>query len=66
MQLNNLYPELRCIVQDKGPVIQQAENIWADKNPTAVSKGLVQLNVHDFFEPNPVVGAKVYWLRYIL
>lgn len=66
MQLHAAHPALRLVVQDRGPVIQQAASAWACKHPDALASGQVQLSAHDFFAPNPVRGADVYWLRYIL
>lgn len=48
-------------------MLKQAEaEIWPRQNPTALKAGRVQFQPHDFFEPNPVEHADVYWLRYIL
>lgn len=66
MQLHGLYPNLNLVVQDRGPIIQQAVGVWQTKHPSAVSRGKVKLVVHDFFKPNPVIGAEVYWLRHIM
>ncbi|KAL8723916.1 MAG: hypothetical protein Q9166_008221, partial [cf. Caloplaca sp. 2 TL-2023] len=57
IQLSHLYLDLKFVVQDRGPVVQQAETIfWAKEAPKALA---------DFFAANPVKGAKIYWLRYI-
>lgn len=67
LQLSHLYPKLNFVIQDRGPVIQQAERtVWAKEAPEALSKGRVSFVEHDFFTPNPVTGAGVYWLRYIM
>jgi hypothetical protein len=66
MQLHNTYPELNLVVQDKEPVIQQALSVWETKYPAAIQNGKVKLAGHDFFEKNPVHGAKVYWMRHIM
>ncbi|KAK4206968.1 hypothetical protein QBC37DRAFT_105079 [Rhypophila decipiens] len=51
------YPELagRVVVQDREETIANAQSV----------KG-VQLQAHDFFQPQPVKGAKYYYLRAIL
>ena len=67
LQLSQLYPQLKFIIQDRAAVLQQAETIiWPKDNPNALVQQQVQFCPHDFFEPNPVKEADVYWLRYIL
>lgn len=67
IQLSHIYPQLRSIIQDRAPALEQAQaEIWPRENPSALKSGRVQFQPHDFFEPNPVQGADVYWLRYIL
>ncbi|KAL4963710.1 O-methyltransferase tpcA [Aspergillus stella-maris] len=67
LQLLPVYPQLRFIVQDRAEVLRQAETeIWPAEAPEAVKDGRVQLMEHDFFQPNPVKGADVYWLRGVL
>jgi hypothetical protein len=54
-------------VQDRAPVLAQARReIWPRENPQALNNGRVKFLEHNFFDPNPVVGADIYWLRYIL
>ncbi|KAF3000452.1 hypothetical protein E8E14_007079 [Neopestalotiopsis sp. 37M] len=66
MQLHEIHPSLQLVVQDREPVIKQAEPVWESEYPDALASGQVKLSAHDFFLPNPVQGADVYWLRYIL
>ncbi|KAL9038899.1 MAG: hypothetical protein Q9180_002852 [Flavoplaca navasiana] len=67
IQLSRLYPKLKFVVQDRGPVLQRAQQtIWPKEAPAAFAEGRVQFVEHDFFNTNPVSGAEVYWLRYIL
>ncbi|OAL29887.1 hypothetical protein AYO22_01793 [Fonsecaea multimorphosa] len=66
MQLHAYHPNLSLIVQDREHVIQQAIAVWETKHPSAVADGRVTLAPHDFFQKNPVVGAEIYWLRYII
>jgi len=47
-------------------LIQAKEEVWPKENPEALKCGRVSFMQHDFFEINPVKGADVYWLRYIL
>ncbi|KAL8931961.1 MAG: hypothetical protein Q9216_007011 [Gyalolechia sp. 2 TL-2023] len=67
LQLSHLYPNLKFIVQDREPVIEQAKTVvWPKENPDAVRSGRVSFVSHDFFNENPTKGADVYWLRYII
>ncbi|KAL8846850.1 MAG: hypothetical protein Q9221_008079 [Calogaya cf. arnoldii] len=67
IQLSHLYPSLNLVLQDRGPVLKIAQNeVWPRENPTALEFKRVKFMQHDFFEPNPVPGAEVYWLRSIL
>ncbi|KAL8751754.1 MAG: hypothetical protein Q9199_006209, partial [Rusavskia elegans] len=67
IQLSNLYPSLNLILQDRAPVLRIAQNeVWPRENPTALELNRVKFMQHDFFEPNPVRGAEVYWLRSVL
>ena len=54
-------------MQDRAEVLRQAETeVWPAEAPEAVEDGRVQFMEHDFFQPNPVKGADVYWLRGVL
>lgn len=67
MQLSHLYPNLHFVVQDRAPVLKQAESeVWPKENPSALQEGRVTFTPHNFFDKNPVKGAEVYWLRYII
>lgn len=67
LQLLPIYPKLRFVVQDRPENIELAEKeIFPREFPDAIPSGRVKLMAHDFFVPNPVRGADVYWLRAIL
>ncbi|PNH47456.1 hypothetical protein VD0004_g823 [Verticillium dahliae] len=67
LQLSHLYPDLKFVLQDRGPAIVKAQNeVWPRENPAALAAGRIQFVAHDFFEKNPVPEADVYWLRYVL
>ena len=55
--LASAFPKLSCVVQDRAEVVQRA---------LARGKGRVTFMEHDFFEEQPVRGAAVYVLRWIL
>lgn len=52
MQLHEIHPSLQLVVQDREPVIKQAEPVWESKYPDALASGQVKLSAHDFFLPN--------------
>lgn len=61
------HPHLRFVVQDRPEVISQGKNeVFPTHAPWALKDDHVTFMDHDFFQPNPVVGADVYWLRRIL
>ncbi|KAF3317545.1 hypothetical protein TWF173_010313 [Orbilia oligospora] len=65
--LSHLYPDLNFIIQDRSQVISKGETeLWPKESPSALQQGRVKFVEHDFFEENPVKGADIYWLRYIL
>ncbi|CAJ2501645.1 Uu.00g044980.m01.CDS01 [Anthostomella pinea] len=65
-QLYDKFDDLKFVVQDRPSMVTQGEAMWRHENPEALSNGRVRLMAHDFFAANPVKGAEVYWLRYIL
>jgi hypothetical protein len=67
LQLLPVYPKLKFVVQDRLENVKQGEEeIFPREAPDAIPSGQVQFMEHDFFKPNPVKGADVYWLRGIL
>lgn len=62
-----MYPNLKFVVQDRQENAERGEReVFPREAPNAVSSGRVQFMAHDFFTPNPVKHASVYWLRGIL
>jgi SAM-dependent methyltransferase len=59
-EIARFFPGIRCIVQDLPEVIQGTEV------PEDLNNRRVQFMEHDFFEEQPVKGADVYFLRWIL
>ncbi|KAI0931113.1 hypothetical protein AcW2_010267 [Taiwanofungus camphoratus] len=66
LDLAKKFPKLRFVVQDRASVVKQAEAVWLRELPEAVKTGRVKFMVHDFFTEQPVKGAEVYLMRYIL
>ncbi|TFK96232.1 S-adenosyl-L-methionine-dependent methyltransferase [Pterulicium gracile] len=60
------FPHLKYVVQDLPKVIEvDAKKFWNHKHPEFVENGKVVLQPHDFFTPNPIKQADVYFLRNI-
>ncbi|EPQ52174.1 S-adenosyl-L-methionine-dependent methyltransferase [Gloeophyllum trabeum ATCC 11539] len=57
------HPHLRVIVEDLPATIEQAKDYWKTNLPEAVSSGRVEFQSYDFFQPNAVNGAAVYFCR---
>ncbi|OJJ07368.1 hypothetical protein ASPVEDRAFT_202138 [Aspergillus versicolor CBS 583.65] len=67
IQLSKRFPLLNFIIQDCSSNMRLAEmEVWPKENHAALEEGRVKFRVHDFFTSNPVQGAEIYWLRYIL
>ncbi|KAF5386557.1 hypothetical protein D9615_001582 [Tricholomella constricta] len=66
LALYKAFPNLRYVVQDLGKQIDEAGKFWEANAPDAVSSGRVLLQVHDFFTPQPVKNAAVYFLRVVI
>ncbi|KAJ7609461.1 O-methyltransferase [Roridomyces roridus] len=59
-------PDLKVVIQDRCSVIEDAKTYWADKAPELVKDGRVQLQVHNFFDPQPITNADIFLLRWIM
>ncbi|TFK49140.1 S-adenosyl-L-methionine-dependent methyltransferase [Heliocybe sulcata] len=57
------HPHLRVVVEDLPATIDQAKAYWNLHLPEAVSDGRVDFTEYDFFQPNPIKGAAVYFCR---
>lgn len=66
LDLASAFPDLHYVVQDLPPVVEQARAVWQTERAGTIESGHVQLMAHDFFKEQPVVGAEVYLLRWIL
>ncbi|KAI0064216.1 S-adenosyl-L-methionine-dependent methyltransferase [Artomyces pyxidatus] len=67
LTLAKAFPQLKYIVQDLREVIDdQAQQYWEQKSPQSISDGTVVLQTHNFFKPQPVKDAVVYFLRGII
>ncbi|KAI1104725.1 putative O-methyltransferase [Jackrogersella minutella] len=66
LQLARLYPELRFVVQDQAVATEQGVAMWQKEFPEALESGRARFVTHDFFTPNPIKAADVYWMRHVL
>ncbi|KAG6852821.1 hypothetical protein C0991_008915 [Blastosporella zonata] len=60
------FPNLNYVVQDLDKVILAGEGFWKKNASEAVSSGKVKLQAHNFFTPQPVKGAALYFLRVVI
>jgi hypothetical protein len=60
------FPQLKCIVQDRERVIPDAIKYFNGHAPELLTSGQVTLQAHDFFTPQHVENARVYFMRLIL
>lgn len=66
MNIARTYPNLNFIIQDRPEVIEKGLALWTRELPEYVQNGKVQLAPGDFFQPQSVTGARVYFLHTIL
>lgn len=67
LALTRAFKHLHVVVQDQAPVIErEAAAHWAKEDPAAIASGRVTLQAHDFLTPQPVEGAAVYLMRFII
>ncbi|THG95611.1 hypothetical protein EW026_g6076 [Hermanssonia centrifuga] len=64
--LAKAFDHLSFVVQDRDAVIEEAAKFWNEKYPEAVKLGRVKLQAHDFFEPQPISGPSVFFMRMIM
>ncbi|EIM83960.1 S-adenosyl-L-methionine-dependent methyltransferase [Stereum hirsutum FP-91666 SS1] len=60
------HPRLRYVVQDLDKTIVDAKGYWQEEDPEALASGRVMLQAHDFFQPQPVKDAAVFFMRVVL
>ncbi|KAJ6558826.1 S-adenosyl-L-methionine-dependent methyltransferase [Mycena vulgaris] len=60
------HPHLRVIVQDLPEVAANAQKSWEVQFPEVNQSGQVTFEGHDFFKPQSVHNASVFFLRYIV
>ncbi|EIM82217.1 S-adenosyl-L-methionine-dependent methyltransferase [Stereum hirsutum FP-91666 SS1] len=66
LPLARAFPHLKYVVQDRAPVVEQGLKFWESEHPLALKEGLVRLEAHDFFQPQPIHEPRVFLLRFVL
>ncbi|KAK1230958.1 hypothetical protein PQX77_005932 [Marasmius sp. AFHP31] len=56
----------KYIIQDRQVVVDMGEKAWRAKCPEYLELGIAQFKVHDFFTPQPIKNAAVFFLRVVL
>ncbi|KAF5312796.1 hypothetical protein D9619_003671 [Psilocybe cf. subviscida] len=59
-------PNVRIVIQDLPSVVKDGQLFWKEELPEAIDSGRVVLEAHDFFAPQPVANASVFFLKHIL
>ncbi|KAJ7342673.1 O-methyltransferase [Mycena albidolilacea] len=59
-------PSLNIVIQDRAPVIEQSKANWAEHFKSHVDSRVVELQVQDFFAPQPIKNADVVLPRQIV
>lgn len=64
---HNRHPSFRAIVQDMENVIALTSSIMEDRRPRDVANGVLKVEPHDFFQPQPRIGNEYsFILRHIM
>ncbi|CAK5276538.1 unnamed protein product [Mycena citricolor] len=58
--------DFEFVIQDRPFVVAMGEKAWRDKCPELLDSGAVRFQVHDFFTPQPITNAAVFFLRVVL
>ncbi|KAI9440862.1 S-adenosyl-L-methionine-dependent methyltransferase [Lactarius indigo] len=53
LTLARRHPNLRFVLQDRGAVLDDANEYWKKNMPDALDSGRVKLQAHNFFDPQP-------------
>ncbi|KAF7792891.1 hypothetical protein EIP86_003992 [Pleurotus ostreatoroseus] len=64
--LARAFEHLQIVVQDRAPVIADAEKFWLAQYPEAVQGGRISFQAHDFFALQPIKEPAVFLLRTIM
>ncbi|KIM81164.1 hypothetical protein PILCRDRAFT_8864 [Piloderma croceum F 1598] len=59
------FPHLRFVIQDRSAVVAEGIQRWKQEYPEALIDNRVRFQEHNFFEPQPIKDASVFFLRFI-
>ncbi|KAF8326437.1 S-adenosyl-L-methionine-dependent methyltransferase, partial [Amanita rubescens] len=60
------HSNLKIVIQDRQPVVENGIAIWKQKLPDALSSGRVQFQAHDFLTAQPQTNASIYFIKNVL
>ncbi|KAJ7167796.1 O-methyltransferase [Mycena filopes] len=66
LMLAQRFPELRFVDQDLEQQIKDAKLHWQANLPSHVERRMVEFQLHDFFDPQPVKNPSIFMLRHIV
>ncbi|KAF8351885.1 S-adenosyl-L-methionine-dependent methyltransferase [Amanita rubescens] len=66
LSLAKEFPHLKFVIQDRQPVVDAGVGFWKKELPDALSSGRVQLQVHDFFAPQPQNDASIFFVKSVM
>ncbi|KAF7377776.1 4-O-methyltransferase 1 [Mycena sanguinolenta] len=64
--IGSVTPETRQSLSPPTKEITEGEKFWAESAPELIESGRVKLQVHNFFEPQPVKDAAMYFMRVVI
>ncbi|KZV75021.1 S-adenosyl-L-methionine-dependent methyltransferase [Peniophora sp. CONT] len=59
------FDDLKLVVQEREAVCIDASKYVMEELPSGVQTGRLQIQAHDFFEPQPVKDAAVFYVRHV-
>ncbi|KAF9462557.1 hypothetical protein BDZ94DRAFT_1309633 [Collybia nuda] len=57
---------LQFVIQDREVVVEMGLKAWRARCPELLDSGTAKFQVHDFFSPQPIRNAAVFFLRVVL
>jgi len=66
LTLARRFTKPQFVMQDLSGVVSGIAEFWQNAYPGAISVGRVRNQEHNFFDPQPIQGAAVYFLRLII
>jgi len=64
--LSRNFSKPQFVIQDLASVIPGKIQYWESSFPAVVSQKRIKFQVHNFFAPQPISGAAVYFMRFVL